>query len=173
MENIILYGMRSTGKSSIWKILSEKINYDFYDLDKNIEKKESKTAYEIVKNSWINTFRNLEVKYLTEILEKKQNKIIALWWWTIIIKQARELILNNYCKSIYIFSSLDKIKKRIEKDQEKWKKRNSLSWEGLTKEIEKIFKQRKDIYDTNYDIKIKNEENLEKSTNEIIKKLNL
>ena len=40
MKNIVLIGMPASGKSTIGKLLSQKINYEYYDTDKYLERKE-------------------------------------------------------------------------------------------------------------------------------------
>ena len=40
VKNLTLTGMMGVGKSSIGKNLAEKLNYNFVDIDKIIEKKE-------------------------------------------------------------------------------------------------------------------------------------
>ena len=40
--NIVFLGMMGSGKTSIGKLISEKLRLEFFDIDKEIEKKRSK-----------------------------------------------------------------------------------------------------------------------------------
>ena len=46
-SSIILVGMMASGKSTIGKLLSEKLNFDYLDTDLIIERQENKTCNEI------------------------------------------------------------------------------------------------------------------------------
>ena len=46
-KNIVLIGMMGSGKSSIGKILSKKLNLTFIDIDQKIEKSEDSKISEI------------------------------------------------------------------------------------------------------------------------------
>ena len=76
-KNIVLVGMMGSGKSSIGKILSKKLEFEFIDTDNKIEKIQKKTISEIFKKNGEKYFRNIEevisLKYL-----KLNNKVIAL-----------------------------------------------------------------------------------------------
>ena len=47
MKNIILIGMPASGKSTIGKLLSKKINYKYFDTDIYLEEKENKKIKDI------------------------------------------------------------------------------------------------------------------------------
>lgn len=171
MKNIILYGMRGTWKSTIWKILSQKLNKNFVDLDKYITKQIWNTQ-EYVKIYWWDNFRDIEHKYLKEILENNSGIVLSLWGWTIIFERNSDLILKNNSKLIYIYSSLENISKRIESDEKAWNKRNSLTWIWLLEELSQVYEKRKEIYEKFYDFKVENNWDLEKSLDKILYFLN-
>lgn len=75
-ENILLTGMRGSGKSTIGKILAGKLDMEFVDMDDLIEQKESLSVKEIVeKNGW-DYFRKLEAQLCGKVAKLK-NTVIA------------------------------------------------------------------------------------------------
>ena len=48
-KNLVLVGMMGSGKSSIGKILSKKLEFEFIDTDNKIQEIEKKTISEIFK----------------------------------------------------------------------------------------------------------------------------
>lgn len=66
MKNTLIYliGMPSSGKSTFGKIVAEKLNYTFLDLDKLIEKNNNFTIPQIFEQKGEDFFRELEQKAL-------------------------------------------------------------------------------------------------------------
>ena len=77
IKNLVLVGMMGSGKSSIGKILSKKLQYEFIDTDNKIEEIEKKTISEIFKFNGEKYFRNIEEIISLKFL-KLNNKVIAL-----------------------------------------------------------------------------------------------
>jgi len=69
MKNIVLIGMPGCGKSVIGKILAEKLEIIFLDIDTYIEASTELTITEIFKNSDA-CFRDLEAKVAVEVSDK-------------------------------------------------------------------------------------------------------
>ncbi|ELS05084.1 shikimate kinase [Xenococcus sp. PCC 7305] len=65
--NVYLIGMMGSGKSTIGKILAQKLNYRFFDTDVLIEKVAQKTIPEIFATEGEAYFRDLETKVLHEV----------------------------------------------------------------------------------------------------------
>jgi len=75
-SNIILGGMRGTGKTIIGRTLAKLLHMDFLDTDQVIEKQEGKKIAEIVKKRGWPHFRRLETS-AAKILGKSKNTVIA------------------------------------------------------------------------------------------------
>ena len=76
-KNLVLVGMMGSGKSSIGKILSKKLEFEFIDTDNKIEEIEKKTISEIFMLNGEKYFRNIEESISLKSL-KLNNKVIAL-----------------------------------------------------------------------------------------------
>ena len=108
----------ASGKSSIGKKLSKIIAQPFIDLDDYIVEKETLSIPNIFKIKGEIYFRKKETEYLNELLQKKENFILAVGGGTpcygnnmnIINKKAKSVYLNASIKTIY--GKLSKIKNK-------------------------------------------------------------
>ena len=161
-KNIVLLGMMGSGKSTIGYLLSNKINSDFYDIDKIIEEEEGLKITEIFENKGENYFRKIEEKICLKIL-KFNKKIISLGGGSFLNNKIREEIQNNHV-SFWLNWNTSTIIRRIKKNK------NRPILKGMSEnEINKLIMKRKKIYEKAH-LKI-NCENLSKNeiTNKIIK----
>ena len=76
-KNIVLIGMMGSGKSTIGKILSKKLNISFIDIDRKIEEVESLSISDIFKKNGENYFRKIEEKISLKYL-RSENNVISL-----------------------------------------------------------------------------------------------
>ncbi len=77
MNNIILCGFMGSGKTTLAKRLSEKLNMPFVDTDEEISKQEGKSISEIFAQNGEAYFRTLETE-LIKRLSKEEGRIISL-----------------------------------------------------------------------------------------------
>lgn len=76
MENIILVGMPGCGKSTVGRLLAEKLNKTFVDADAEIEKAAGCSIPEIFQNQKEDGFRKIETNVLQD-LGKRSSLVIA------------------------------------------------------------------------------------------------
>ncbi len=153
-KNIVLLGMMGSGKSTIGYLLSNKINSDFYDIDKIIEEEEGLKITEIFENKGENYFRKIEEKICLKIL-KFNKKIISLGGGSFLNNKIREEIQNNHV-SFWLNWNTSTIIRRIKKNK------NRPILKGMSEnEINKLIIKRKKIYEKAH-LKI-NCENLSKN----------
>ena len=71
MIKIFLIGMPGSGKSTVSRELSGRVNMEFVDLDKYIEQKLNKSIPQIFSESGESYFRDQETAALQEFYDKK------------------------------------------------------------------------------------------------------
>ena len=94
-ENIVFLGMMGSGKTSIGKLISKKLNTEFFDVDLKIEFKLGMKISKIFALKGENFFRKQEEMITLEGLKKK-NIVIALGGGGFLNDNIRKEILNNH-----------------------------------------------------------------------------
>jgi shikimate kinase len=110
---IVLLGYMASGKSSIGKKISKHLKMNFIDLDDYIIDKEEATIAEIFKQKGEIYFRNIENKYLKEILSKDDNFILSLGGGTPCYANNMEIIKEKATTSIYLQGNVSTMVKRL------------------------------------------------------------
>ncbi len=114
---IILLGYMASGKSTIGKEASKKLNTNFIDLDDYISNREKMTISEIFKNKGEIYFRLKENKYLKEILNSDEDFILSLGGGTPCYAGNMDLIKASTAKSIYIKASIKTLVERLKNEK--------------------------------------------------------
>lgn len=110
-NRIYLTGFMGAGKSTIGPILANTLGWDFFDLDRVIEKNEGKKVREIFEKSGEIYFRELELLVLTK-LSKANNVVVSLGGGTISSVEILTL-LKNTGRLIYLKTSPEASYKRL------------------------------------------------------------
>jgi shikimate kinase len=113
---IYIIGFMGSGKSSFGKELAEKLDYEFLDLDTEIEKKEGKTISEIFSAKGEDHFRKLEHEALLAT-ENKDNTVIATGGGTPCFFDQVQW-MNDHGITIYIKLFEGELKSRLEPEME-------------------------------------------------------
>lgn len=77
---VFLVGFMGAGKSSVGRVLGERLNWIFEDLDDRIERRERRTVAQIFRESGEPAFRRAEHSALQDVLEgiHQQARVVAL-----------------------------------------------------------------------------------------------
>lgn len=142
-KNLILLGMMGVGKSTIGKIIAQRTKMKFFDTDNLIEKKHQMKIKDIFKKRGEIFFRSEEKKTTLKCLKYK-NSIIALGGGAILDKLVRNILIEEK-KNISFWLSLD-IKKLATRLENTFNKRPLLKKNNNFQILEKIYKERKNLY---------------------------
>ena len=144
---IVLLGYMASGKSTIGREISKKLDMKFIDLDHYVSKRENSSISEIFKVKGEIYFRRIESLYLSEILNSKGNFILSLGGGTPCYSNNMELILNSEASSIYIKTSIKTIVSRLTAEKSKRPLVADLENDKLTEFVAKHLFERRFFYE--------------------------
>ena len=159
---VFLIGPMGTGKTTTGRNLSEKLDYDFYDTDKLVEKAEGRKIKDIFEQNGEDYFRQKESKALSET-KTLQNVVIATGGG-IVEREENRLFLEHEEKVIFLDSSTERQYERT-KDS---KKRPLLKDGDGLEILKKLYEKRINFYKAISKKKISMDN---ASTEEILKKI--
>jgi len=165
--NIILIGMRGSGKTTVAKNLAKKLDKTFYDLDSLLAEKEQMPISEVVNKHGWDYFRDRESEIVKRISVQK-NAVISTGGGVILRKKNIDE-LNKNGKFIFLKTSIETMVKRINGN----KNRPALTTQKtLKEEIEEVWNNRKGLYEQTADFTIETDnKTIEEIVNEITNNL--
>ena len=145
-KNIILTGMRGSGKTTIGKELAALMNRKFIDLDEEIEKHVGMPISKIVEKHGWNHFRKLE-KEVNKKVAQLRNLVIATGGGTIIdIENEKILRKNGFI--VFLKCPVKILAERIKNSET----RPSLTDKPVLEELEEVWQERKQRYEESADL---------------------
>ncbi len=114
-KRIFLIGFMGSGKTTVGKLLAEKLGWKFVDIDELIERKEGMNIRDIFKYKGEPYFRKLEKETLEEVLNKEENVIVATGGGLGADPEALELMKENGFV-IWLDVDFEEFKRRCSKD---------------------------------------------------------
>ena len=114
--NIFLIGYRCTGKTTIGKILAERLHRDYLDMDQAIEQQTGSTISELVQTHGWDYFRQVEKETLLKTREIKDTVVSTGGG---IVTDPESLIflnknvLHHFYKQIFLKDQLKQLKQKF------------------------------------------------------------
>ncbi len=142
--NIVLMGYRGCGKTTVGRIVAEKLERPFFDTDALIQECIGKTIREIVADGGWKAFRVLE-RLAVEELAGREGCIIALGGGAVLDEQnVKELKRNGFF--LWLTADGATIAGRLRNDQVSNAQRPPLSGTDTDAEIELLLREREPVY---------------------------
>ena len=162
--NIYLIGMMGSGKSTLGKSLSEKIQKPFIDLDSEIEKVAGKSISEIFDIDGEEQFRKMETKQL-----QQYSKSIVACGGGIVLNNANRKFINENGIAILLLATMGELTQRLSASNN----RPLLADDNMEEALTKLWMERQvDYLDTaNFTIETDGK-NPEQLTEEILLHIN-
>ena len=142
--NIVLIGFRGTGKSTVGKLLANRLERNFIDSDKYIEDSTGKTIKHIFEGDGEEGFRKIEADVIAK-LSRMDNKVIAAGGGAILREDnVRNLKDNGFL--VLLEATPEIIHNRITQDEKTTQQRPSLTDKKPLDEIKHLLEQREHPY---------------------------
>ena len=132
------------GKSSVGKILAEKLGRDFYDTDKLIEESTKKSISEIFDSGGEDYFRDREEETIKKIAAEVNEAVVALGGGAILRPNNWELITRSGV-IVYLQWKFNSLLNRLANDDSR-PLATKIPRESYQTELLKLFELRKAIY---------------------------
>ena len=153
MENLVLIGMPGSGKTSIGKILADKLDKTFVDTDQEIVRLAGKTIPEIFAQDGEDVFRDFETKVLKDL--GKQSGLVIATGGGCVTKKRNEPLLRQNGTIIWLQRDLN----RLPKDGRPLSQQTDL---------QDMYRLRQPLYDKFADVIVDNDGSLESTFDRII-----
>ena len=111
-QRIALIGLRGSGKSTLGRLLAERLGVPFIELDREIEKRSGATLSEIFDMFGQETFRRAEREALDEVLRQHRNFVIATSGSIVTEPGTLELLLAS-CFTVWVRAEPEEHMKRV------------------------------------------------------------
>jgi shikimate kinase len=143
--NLVLIGYRATGKSTVGRILSEKMKITFRDTDLLVENKMAIPIKEIVAlHGW--DFFRIKEKEMIKTLMKKKSAIIATGGG-VVLDQENVNLLKQTGVIIWLNAPVQDIVDRLNKDAQNKAIRPQFTTGNIAQETVDVLKQRLPLYE--------------------------
>jgi shikimate kinase len=140
--NIVLIGPRACGKSTVGRLLAERLGFDFVDTDEEVERRTGLEIAQIVQLYGWERFREEEKEVIKEIM-KRESQVIATGGGVVLDEENVKLLKENGIVFL-LWLEPEKIVERLKKDPQ-FEKRPPLKGD-LLGEVREVVEERKSLY---------------------------
>lgn len=143
LEQISLIGYRGTGKSTVARILAQRLGWDWLDADEELERRAGRTIREIFERGGESEFREREAETVA-ILAERQRAVVA-WGGGVILRESNRRALRRGWV-IWLAADPQTIRARINADVTTALRRPNLTAAGGEAEIRQLLAAREPLY---------------------------
>ena len=154
-QNIIFIGMPSSGKTTIGEIISKRLDREFFDSDKEIEKIINTSIFDFIRSNGELNFRNIESEVLKNL--SKQNGIVISTGGGAILNKDN---INNLKQNGFIIF--------IDRPLELLTPTSNRPLTSNFKALKKKYDERIDLYEKYNDLKVVNNKTIDECIDTIL-----
>jgi shikimate kinase len=154
-RNIALIGFRATGKTAVGKILAQRLNRIFVDMDEHLSASTGREIACWVRAEGWDSFRRAESELL-KALGTRCGLVVATGGGVVLSTDNRRILKNSFI-SVWLKAGTETIHSRITSDPQSCSTRPPLSELPLGEEIRESLTEREPLYLESADLEIDTE----------------
>jgi shikimate kinase len=141
---VFLMGYRGTGKTTVARLLAERLEYDWVDADDQVERLAGKSIAAIFADQGEQAFRDLEAHVVADLCSRRR-LVVALGGGAV-LREANRAAICQAGPVVWLTAGVDTIARRMGADRSTTSRRPNLTRAGVMAEIETVLTQREPIY---------------------------
>ncbi len=170
--NLTLIGYRATGKTTLARLLAERLDWDWIDADVEIERVAEKTIAEIFAEDGEPVFRDIEAQVIVD-LTVRSNLVIAAGGGAPLREESRKAMRDGG-QVVWLQASAETVHARMTGDVTTATRRPSLTDKGPLDEIVHVMSARGPIYREAAHVAVDTDDrSLESIVNEILERVDV
>jgi shikimate kinase len=142
--SLVLIGYRATGKTTLAKLLAERLGWDWIDADVEIERRAGKSIARIFAEDGEGAFRDLEERVIADLCPRPR-LVIAAGGGAPLRQSSRE-VMRRHGRVVWLAASAETILKRMSADATTATRRPNLTDKGPFEEIVQLLAAREPMY---------------------------
>ena len=144
MPNLYLIGYRGCGKTTVARLLSERLQLPTIDADEYLEQQAGMSIREIFAAEGEVGFRNRECQVVRELTPR--HPLIVSWGGGVILNEANRTALRAAGSIVWLHAPAETLLERIERDPTTGARRPNLTAAGGLEEIRHLLAIRERLY---------------------------
>jgi shikimate kinase len=144
MNNLYLIGYRGCGKTTVAKLLSERLDSVAIDADEFLEQKVGRSIREIFQAEGEPAFRQWESDVVQELTSRVP--VVISWGGGVVLKEANRALLRSTGRVVWLQASAETLLQRIEQDPTTKERRPNLTIAGGLDEVKHLLAVREPMY---------------------------
>lgn len=112
-RHLVLVGLMGSGKTTIGRVLAQRLRRPFYDSDAMIEKREGRTVREIFAADGEDAFRAVETEALVEALASEEKAVIAAAGGVVLRPENRAALRSSGARVVWLRADPELLVERV------------------------------------------------------------
>lgn len=113
-QHLVMVGMTGAGKSSVGRMLAERLGQEWLDTDQEIERRTGLSVREIFTAEGEPGFRLIESGVLESLLAHEQSSVISTGGGIVLAKSNRELLRNPAHRVVWLMADPNLLLERVQ-----------------------------------------------------------